>query len=589
MNFISTLSRNALSSFNRFPLVVLWTTLGSVFLISVYATDNFDYIKTFEALSLILILGVSWLIGTQFISESLKHNALNRFVFKGVALILLGLFYYYLHVVKQDLSEVEVERFFLLLLAGHVLVVFAPFIKSWHSEKFWNYLKSMFFAISKSVFYAVVLFIGLSLAIAAFDFLFDFKFNTYIYLQNFIFCLGIVNTFIFLNDFPKLDDLEDKIEFSKAIEVLVNYILIPLSLLYIVIVYAYAIKIVIEWELPRGWVTYLISALSILAFVIHIAIEPVREQHSSKFIQKFFPRYFYAIIPLLPLLFIGLYKRISDYNFTELRYLGLVLAIWIAVMLFYMLFSKTKRLSFYAKLLFIFIMISTFGPLSAFKISVNAQISELQELMSSTDIVKTKSFTEEQYKRFASIVTYLGYRDELHKTESIFGFNPEEKFSNSSTYRMPKKIADNLNIDITKANIPNISANKSYRLKAFTPNYAEEITEYTHFTELKFDNAIDKSMALQLVYDDANIISFTYYGEPLLQTDLTSHLKTMADKYDYLSEATQDEFTFRFKNEYGDFLIIISSLSYNAEGQNMSIVNGEAKLFYRTFEPLELP
>lgn len=590
MNFISTLSQNALSSFKRFPLALVWVTFGSVFLIGLYATDDYEVIRTYEALSLTLVVSVSWLIGTQFISEGLGHNSSSRIVFKSVCLLLIGLFYYYLEVLSEDISEIEYSRFFLLLLAGHVLVVFAAFIKTWNAEQFWNYLKSLAFALIRSALYALVLFIGLSIAIAAFDFLFDVKFNSYIYLQNLVFCLGIVNTFIFLNDFPKVNELDKSIEFNKAIKVLVVYILIPLSLLYIVIVYAYAIKILVEWELPRGWVTYLISALSILAFIIHMVIEPIREMHKSKLIKKFFPLYFYAILPLIPLLFIALFKRISDYNFTELRYFGLVLAIWITVMLFYMIFSKTKRLTVYPKLFFIFIMISTFGPLSAFKISINAQLSELEKIMAEMDKKEIKSFSKEEYDRFESIVKYLGYRDVLDKTEQIFGFNPEEVFSNSTTYKIPIKIIDNLNIDVTNIKIStNKNTYRNYSLGTFQLNFAEEITEYTHFTELKFTDAIDENMALQLVYDDANIISFRYYGEPLLQTDMTSHLKAMADKYDYLIDATQDEFTFRFKNENGDFLIIFSSIGYNYIDQNIFIKNGAAKVFYRTFEPLELP
>ena len=203
MNFISTLSQNALSCFKRFPLVLIWVTSGSFFLIGLYATDDYDLIGNYEAISLTFVVGVAWLIGTQFISEGLEHNSFSRTVFRGICLTLIGLFYYYLDVLSEDISEIEYSRFFLLLLAGHVLVIFAPFINTWNAQKFWNYLKSLAFSLIRSALYALVLFIGLSVAIAAFDFLFDVKFNSYIYLQNLVFCLGVVNTFIFLNDLLK--------------------------------------------------------------------------------------------------------------------------------------------------------------------------------------------------------------------------------------------------------------------------------------------------------------------------------------------------------------------------------------------------
>jgi hypothetical protein len=250
MDFLTTLFHKAKISFIRFPLVLSWVSLGSIFLIILLATDDNNLIDKYENVTYTLILGVSWTIGVQFLSESFKHSGLSRFVYKVLCVSGLGLFFYYLEFIEEDFSDVALSRWLLLLLAGHVFVIFSPFIKSWHSRKFWNYLKAMAYALVRSLIYCLVLFIGLSLAIIALEFLFDAEFNSYIYLQNFIFCLGIVNTFIFLSDFPKVEDLEEDIDFNKAIEVLILYILIPLSLLYIVIVYAYALKILFQWELP---------------------------------------------------------------------------------------------------------------------------------------------------------------------------------------------------------------------------------------------------------------------------------------------------------------------------------------------------
>ncbi len=589
MNFITTLFHKAKLSYRRFPLVLTWVSLGSLFLIILFGTDDSGLIEKFENVSYTLILGVSWLIGVQFLSESFNHDNTSRIVYKVLCLLGLGLFYYYLEFIEEDFSDIARGRWLLLLLAGHVFIIFAPFIKSWHTSKFWNYLKAIVYALLRSLIYSLVLFTGLSLAILALDFLFDADFNNFIYLQNFILCLGIVNTCIYLSDFPEVEDLEETIDFNKAIEVLILYILIPLSLLYIVIVYAYALKILVQWELPRGWVTYLISALSILAFVIHIAIAPIRKTHSAKLVTKFFPYYFYAVIPLLALLFIALWKRISDYNFTELRYLGFLLAIWICIMLFYMIISNSRNLSYYAKLLFVFIAISTFGPLSAFKISVNAQLSELKEMMTEVNKMEQKVFTNEEYLRFSSIVNYLENRNSLEKTEVFFGFNPNEEFSKISASGLPKKIVEKLQIDVSKAKGTNSKISRSYNLRNFKANYAEEITDYTFYTELTIEPEVNADKALQMTVDGNNVISFNYYGEPLFESDMTSHLKAMADTYDNLSEASQDDFTFRYKNQKGDFLIIFSKLGYTYKDQKVGSITGEVKLFYRTYMVLELP
>ncbi|MBS3738810.1 DUF4153 domain-containing protein [Mesohalobacter halotolerans] len=588
MSFIFNLSQKATSSFKRFPVTLIWAIFGSFYLISVYGIDDFDLIQQNEGFILVLILGVSWLIGSQFLSEALKHNPLNRFAFKLSIIIALALFSYYIYNIEIDISEKVYDRWALLLLAGHIFVGFAPFVNTWHKNKFWNYLKSIIVALFRSGLYAVVLYIGLALAISALELLFDAEFNSNIYLQTFIFCLGIVNTFVYLSDFPRIDKLDHKVDFSKASEVLILYILIPLSLLYMLIVYVYVLKILIDWELPRGWVTYLITALSLLAFLIHIAIEPIRKTHKSKLIQKFFPYYFWSILPLIPLLFIALYRRIAEYNFTELRYLGLVLAIWILGMLIYMIISNKKDLSIYAKSVFLLILLSTFGPLSAFKISINAQYSELEELMQKLDNKPEKSFTAGEFKRFKSIIQYISNRNALNKTKAYFGFDPKLAFSETTTYDLPKKIADSLNIQIIPSN-NNSKTVWTYRSSLLKSKYAEEINAYTHFTELILSNSRNNNTPLHLHFDRNNIIAFRYYDEVLLKTDLTNHLKAMAGKYDYLNDAPQQEFSFRFKNDKGDFLMIFDRLSYTLKNNEVKIINGQAKMFYMTYQGLELP
>jgi len=587
MAFLSNLSQSAKKSLQRFPLVSIIAIFGSLLLISILSVSN--DLSNFQPLLMVLTLSVSWLVGCQFLSESLKHNNLNRFVFKVVILLGLTLFYFYLSSLNQDLPQQAYDRWLLLLLAGHLFVVFSPFTFMWDKGLFWNYLKSMLLATIRSGIYAIVLYIGLALAIAAFDFLLNLDLGDNIYFQTFIFCLGIVNTFVYLHDFPKVEQLDKRINFTKPTEVLIVYILIPLSLLYILIVYTYAIKILIDWELPNGWVTYLISGLSLLAFLIHIGIEPVRHKHDSVLITKFFPYYFFAIIPLLPLLFIALIKRISDYNFTELRYLGVVLAIWITGILFYMLFSGKKRLSFYPKSIFILVLLCTFGPLSAFKISLQAQIDEFAEIMENLEAKDKQTFSLEEYDRFSSIVKYLDYRDRLQKTEAFLGFNPKELFSETSSYSMPKKIVNQLNIQVLDKVFKNSGSRFYYKLKNFEVDFAEEITTYTNFTILNLDKEIDETKGLQLFYDEKNVISFMNYGETLMEYDMNSHLNAMANKYDNINKASQDEFTFRFKNENGDFLIIFENLSFSNANKQVDINRGKAMLFYKTFSSLELP
>src|SRR5690606_2926956 len=116
----------------------------------------------------------------------------------------------------------------------------------------------------RSAFFSGVLYIGLVLALLAIQALFNVSIPDRRFGQLFVFCLGIMNTWVYLSDFPKKVISLTDIYFNKPLEVFVKYILIPLILLYIVILYAYGFKIIFQWELPKGWVSYLVTALAIL-------------------------------------------------------------------------------------------------------------------------------------------------------------------------------------------------------------------------------------------------------------------------------------------------------------------------------------
>jgi len=65
------------------------------------------------------------------------------------------------------------------------------------------------------------------------------------------------------------------------------FALIPLVLLYIIILYAYSFKIIFQWELPKGWVSYLVTALALLGFLVQVIINPIQNTVKSWMINQF--------------------------------------------------------------------------------------------------------------------------------------------------------------------------------------------------------------------------------------------------------------------------------------------------------------
>ena len=153
-------------------------------------------------------------------------------------------------------------------------------------EAFWEFNKTLFLRILISALYTAVLYIGLVVAMAAIDQLLEIDIDDDRYLQLFIFQVGIFNTWFFLSGIPKFNNTSElEIEYPKPLKVFVQYVLIPLVTVYIAILYVYTGKIIIQWELPNGWVSYLVLSFSIAGILSLLLLFPIRNQKENTWIR----------------------------------------------------------------------------------------------------------------------------------------------------------------------------------------------------------------------------------------------------------------------------------------------------------------
>ncbi|RMB59107.1 DUF4153 domain-containing protein [Dokdonia sinensis] len=449
---LSEFSRKATEAFKRFPFTLVWAIVSAV--ITIILVDPGE--RAFERhgnLILIFVLGISWLIGAQFYIEQFKKKTL--WWIKIVVIGLLIALYFTLpeyEVGRFDTDDTPYIRWTLYFIAGHLALFFAPFITVWHPKAYWNYLSNIIIAIARSALFSGVLYLGLVLAMLAVQFLFEIDIDGIRYFQLFIICLGIVNTWVYLSDFPKEIQHDIRMEFHKPVEVFVKFILIPLAGLYVVILYAYAIKILALWELPKGWVSYLIIALATLLFIIQIIIHPVRLSHSSRLIRKFQPAFYWAMLPLLFLFYVAIYRRIADYGVTEARYFLVLIAVFITGATLYLIFSRKQQLRFLPMALAVMAMVGSFGFWGAFSVSERSQLEQFEEVYNAFAKADSTTLSRETADRFVSITRYLSDRNTLDKTESTLGYNPKVAFPDARSWNMGDKILDSLGLKISLYN-----------------------------------------------------------------------------------------------------------------------------------------
>lgn len=579
MKFFHELLQKAVLAFRRFPICMLWAISGSMYFLYAIGND----IPLFESnfrWDMIFVLGISWLIGSAFLVEQFEKPEKFWWV-QLLMLLLLGLYCWFLPESDEMANIATHTRWWLLLLAGHVFVFFAPFIKTWNDVAFWNYLKNILIAIGRSILFSTVLYGGLALALVASDTLFSLDINGNVYGQLFVICLGVVNTCIYLSDFPKEIQHNRFFVFNKALAVFVKFILLPLLLLYFVILYIYGFKILFSWELPQGWLSALICVLAIIGFIVQIMIDPWEEK-SSVLIRKFHPLFYILLLPILVLLFVAVFRRISDYNYTESRYFLMILAFWIFGMCMYLIFARNRQMRFLPISLFVLILLSSFGPWGAFQISLKAQTEEFEKLHREI-IDGNKKIESEKAERYQDIIYYFERRDELARLEPILGFDPD--FDDSSPWNLGWELLDSLDIEILPSENLNDKNNQFFHFYRENQVYIQGL-DYSSFADLQWTPTMKSdstSEVMRMEWENAELI--IYKKEQILfSLSLDSVLRANSRSNFNLLQEKPEKLVFDIENNDQSYKLLFTSLTYVARNDSILINDANAYLFVTSRE-----
>jgi len=470
---------------SRFPLTVICSFLFCIIAISLVEIDS-EFSETHEVLIkclLCLALAFIYTIFVKICKDSHKLPQHTYWLLQGLGLLAIIGFYFWI----PDLSEREFPiRLFSVfsgvLLALHLFVTVVPYVKKEHSlSDFWIYNKTLLIRFFEASFFTVVLFAGLSIALVSIEKLFDISFRGLeVYVDLAIFLFSVVHPFFFLSRFPnKFNGLELE-EPSKAYLIFSKFILIPIVVTYFIILYLYSGKIIAAWNWPRGWVsslTLLLSGIGILTYLLNYKTDLFSKPKLVVFYKKYF---FPLLLPLLFLLSLAIYTRVSEYGITERRYIGMVFTLWLFVITLYIIFSKKDDIRILPLSLSIFMLLSVIGPWNMNRISISSQLSSLENILMEKGLVDEMGFTGESVKlnqkesnRISSIMSYLRVHNKLdlmskwNSEQLILSPNQNGKLD-QNTIRNQLQIEDQINsVD------PN-------QLNYFTNHQYYDLSSYNH-------------------------------------------------------------------------------------------------------------
>lgn len=367
---LQTLTKAAAEVLVRFPLEIFCALIGtSLMLWQIGQNEPVDGIVRTILCS---ILGLALFLSVSVFSESHRHSKRQRSLLQGAGVVLLVLCWFSLAPIEHETS---VLRYALLFAAVHLLVSFAP---KTTLDGFWEYNKQLFLRILVSGLYSGVLFVGLCIAVAATDFLFNLNLDNRIYPRLFVAIAGVFNTVFFLAGVPR--DFSATQPYPKGLKIFTQYVLIPLATIYLTIILVYEGKVLVEWTLPTGVISWLILGYAVYGILSILLVYPVRKQEENKWIATYSKLFYVLLLPLLPLLAVAIGVRVLDYGITEPRYIVLILAAWLTGITVYFLVSKKQNIKLIPISLAVVALLSAWGPQSASAVSERSQVERLVNL-----------------------------------------------------------------------------------------------------------------------------------------------------------------------------------------------------------------
>lgn len=330
----------------RFPVTVVFVLALTAFLLFLTATEGKQGEPKF-----LMILGYYLSVGTVLsLSLHLWSEEISRrrlaYAVHGLAQALLAVDAIGLYVWLADLSLSIIIAHGAALLAIGLSVFLLSFFREKDDIPAWNFAQYTVGALALSVIVGVVMNCGLCLLLFSLHQLFGMAIDEKCYFYLTIVCCELLPLLLFLGQLPQGEQKHDTQPQPTAfLRNIIRYLFLPLAGGYLVVLYVYATRILIRWELPNGWVSWLVTVLMAGCMAIELGLYPSRikdDKPSDNRIARWLPA---LVMPLLVLMTIGIGRRFLDYGLTINRLYLATLNAWFYFVCIGLIAGKARRIS----------------------------------------------------------------------------------------------------------------------------------------------------------------------------------------------------------------------------------------------------
>lgn len=401
---------------------------------------------------------------------------LERWLMFGVAFAVLALFW---RAWSDWTPGMRGYRYMQLSGAFHLLAASAPFIRSRSTNGFWQYNQTLFIRFLTAALYALVLYIGLAVALAAIEKLFGAHLPTGTYLRLFYVLAFVFGTCVFVGGVPReMEALETETNYPNGLRAFTQFVLVPLVAIYLVILTVYLVKIGATQEWPSGWIGYLVSSVAVVGILSWLLVQPLEERPEYGWVQPFTKGFYVALLPAIFMLWLAIWKRVHQYGVTEERYALIVLSVWLAFIAVWYVATNSRNIKLIPASLCVIALVTFAGPTGAYAVSRSSQLYRLRAVLERDSILVggklrriERVLPDSDRVAISSGFDYLvqrhGYRsveawlpDSLHRVLAAFPDSMNRSYDNRSVLaimstinvaftreaRKPKRVGDTVSV-----------------------------------------------------------------------------------------------------------------------------------------------
>jgi len=439
----------------RFPVPVLVSVL-----LFIYANlDIANYVQEgWESNNPVYLAGAAAFMA----GGALHYFALGRGLARGtdillslLAAALVGAAAYYAQPIRLS---------WLFLFAGLLLVLMiAGFLRQGASQAaLWLFNLRLGLAALLAVIVGVVFAAGLSAIVESLKILFEVGLPSELHGHIWATSASLVAPIYGLSLAPR--DLSEEVSLAadrdtlleRGISVLVNYVLVPIVLVYALILHAYAVKILIDGSLPRNQIGMMVTIFALGGTGAWLIAWPWRDA-GSRLLRWFVRGWFWlTIIPAI-LLVIAVWERVKAYGVTPERYGLAIVALWLAIVTLYLAIRRNRAdmrmlLGSFAVLA----LISSVGPWGANGLTIRDQFARLGELLATNKMIDADqklvpdlpALPDGPREAIRSIINVLNEAGGMDRLRPLFAGRSNDPFAKEETgWALVNAISEALNLN----------------------------------------------------------------------------------------------------------------------------------------------